>query len=81
MYLAAKLGGEKTEPMNAGRCPYNIAGKCSIYEYRFAGCRILSGLSESAVQKFKSACTELGVRYEYLHLPTALNENHRRYRL
>ena len=83
MYLAAKLGGEKIKPMNAGRCPYNIDGKCSIYEYRFAGCRIFcckgsaesqSMLSESAVKKFKSACVEFGIAYRYLDLAAALRE-------
>jgi Fe-S-cluster containining protein len=88
MYLAAKLAGEKMKPMNGGRCPYNIDGECSIYEYRFAGCRVFcckgdadfqSGLSESAVKKFKSACAEFGVPYKYLDLPKALNELHQRY--
>ncbi|HUT30064.1 MAG TPA: hypothetical protein VMX13_09755 [Sedimentisphaerales bacterium] len=88
MYLAAKLGGENIKPMNGGRCPYNIGGKCSIHEYRFAGCRIFcckgdadfqSGLSESAVKMFKSACVELGIAYKYLDLPAALNELHRCY--
>jgi Fe-S-cluster containining protein len=88
MYLAAKLGGENIKPMNGGRCPYNIAGKCSIHEYRFAGCRIFcckgdadfqSGLSESAVKKFKSTCVEFKIAYSYLDLRTALNELHRRY--
>jgi len=64
------------------RCPYNIDGKCTIYEYRFAGCRIFcckadtdfqSRLSESVLKKFKSICTELGVPYRYIYLAGALN--------
>ncbi|MHC4153831.1 MAG: YkgJ family cysteine cluster protein [Planctomycetota bacterium] len=87
MYLAAKLGDEKTKPMNGGRCPYNIDGRCSIYEYRFAGCRIFcckadadfqSGLSESIIKRFKSACLEFKIAYSYLDLATALNRFYER---
>jgi len=82
MYLAAKLGAEKIRPMSGSRCPYNIGGKCTVYEYRFAGCRIFcckadadfqSRLSESALEKFKSICTEFQVPYCYSDLATALN--------
>jgi Fe-S-cluster containining protein len=85
MYLVSKLGDEKIKPMNGGRCPYNINGKCSIYEHRFAGCRIFcckgdadfqSGLSESVVKKFKSTCVEFAIAYNYLDLATALNDLH-----
>ena len=88
IYLVSKLGDENIKPMNAGRCPYNINGKCSIYEYRFAGCRIFcckgdagfqSGLSESVVNEFKSACVEFKIAYRYLDLAAALNELHQRY--
>ncbi|MHC4891001.1 MAG: hypothetical protein ACYTEO_16230 [Planctomycetota bacterium] len=70
------------KPMPASRCPYNIGGKCRIYKYRFAGCRIFccradadfqSRLSESALKKFKSICTEFQIPYRYNDLPTALN--------
>ena len=82
MHLAAKLAGQKVRRMPAGRCPYNIAGKCTIYDYRFAGCRIFcckgdagfqSRLSETALEKFKSICTEFGIPYLYSHLADALN--------
>ena len=82
MYLAANLGTEKIKPMTTSRCPYNSNGKCEIYKYRFAGCRIFccradadfqSRLSESAVKKFKSICTEFQVPYRYSDLATALN--------
>jgi len=64
-----------------GRCPYNVGGKCTVYEYRFAGCRIFccnadadfqSRLSESAIKKFKDLCTEFSIPYRYIDLPTAL---------
>jgi Fe-S-cluster containining protein len=83
MYLAANLGGEDLKPMTTGRCPYNVNGKCRIYEHRFAGCRIFccksdrdfqSSLSESAVAKFKSLCAELQISYRYTDLVTALNK-------
>ncbi|MHC4462357.1 MAG: YkgJ family cysteine cluster protein [Planctomycetota bacterium] len=82
IYLAANLVSENVKPMPASRCPYNIGGKCRIYKYRFAGCRIFccradadfqSRLSESALKKFKSICTEFQIPYRYNDLPTALN--------
>ncbi len=84
MYLAANLGTENVKPMPRSRCPYNIADKCTIYEYRFAGCRIFcckadtdfqSRLSESALRKLKSLCTEFRIPYRYTDLATALNES------
>jgi hypothetical protein len=82
MYLAAKLGAENMRPMPTSQCPYNIEGKCSVYKYRFAGCRIFycrgdkdfqSELSESALKKFKSICEEFEIDYQYADLATALN--------
>ena len=82
MYLAASLGDENIKPMPTGRCPYQTNGKCTIHEHRFAGCRIFcckadadfqSRLSESALKKFKSLCTEFQIPYRYTDLPTALN--------
>jgi len=82
MYLAANLAGEKIKPMNGGECPYNHDGKCTIYEYRFAGCRIFCcrgdadfqrKLSESVLKKLKSICTEFQIHYRYGDLATALN--------
>lgn len=82
MYLAANLGTENIKPMASSQCPYNIDGKCTIYKYRFAGCRIFyckgdknfqSELSESALKKFKSLCTEFQIPYRYSDLATALN--------
>jgi Fe-S-cluster containining protein len=83
IYLAANLGAENIKLMSTSRCPYNIDGKCSIYEYRFAGCRIFfckadkdfqSTLSESALKKFRSLCTQFSIPYRYSDLATALNK-------
>ncbi|MHC4557542.1 MAG: YkgJ family cysteine cluster protein [Planctomycetota bacterium] len=82
MYLVAKLGKEEIKPMPSSRCPYNIDGKCSVYEYRFVGCRIFccsadedfqSRLSESALEKLKSICTEFQIPYRYTDLAAGLN--------
>jgi len=84
MYLAANLDSEDIKPMTSSHCPYNIDGKCSIYEYRFAGCRIFyckgdkdfqSQLSESALKKFKSICEEFRIAYRYTDLSTALSSD------
>ncbi len=82
MYLAANLGAENIKPMPTGRCPYNVGGKCTVYEYRFAGCRIFyckadadfqSRLSELVLAKLKSICTEFQIPYRYTDLAAALN--------
>jgi Fe-S-cluster containining protein len=82
MYLAANVGTENVKPMPSGRCPYNIGGKCTIYEHRFSGCRIFccngdadfqSRLSEEALKKLKLICAEFQIPYRYTDLPVALN--------
>ena len=82
MYLAASLGVEHVKPMASSRCPYNVTGKCTIYKYRFAGCRVFccnadvdfqSKLSESVLEKLKSICIEFKIPYCYTDLGTALN--------
>jgi len=82
MYLAEGLGDSNIKPMATSRCPYNTDGKCTIHEYRFAGCRIFccrgnkdfqSGLSESALKKFKSLCTNFQIPYRYAELAAALS--------
>lgn len=82
MYLTANIGRENVRPMATGRCPYNVEDKCTVYEYRFAACRIFccnagrdfqSGLSEAVLTKLKSACAEFGIPYNYSDLATALN--------
>jgi len=82
IYLAANLGVENIRSMPTSQCPYNTDGKCSVYKYRFAGCRIFcckankdfqSELSESALKKFKSLCRQFDIPYRYADLATALN--------
>lgn len=81
MYLAANLGAENIKPMLSNRCPYNVDGKCSVYEYRFSACRIFccngdadfqSRLSEEILEKLKSICTEFQIPYRYADLAAAL---------
>ncbi|MFH1881767.1 MAG: hypothetical protein ABIL62_03525 [Planctomycetota bacterium] len=82
MYLTANLGAENIKSMPINRCPYNIDGKCTVYEYRFASCRIFyckadvdfqGELSESALEKLKSLCVEFQIPYRYTDLAAALN--------
>lgn len=82
MYLAANLGTDNIKPMSTNLCPYNIDGKCSVYKYRFGGCRIFycsadkdfqSKLSELTLEKLKSICEEFQIPYRYTDLATALN--------
>jgi Fe-S-cluster containining protein len=82
MFFADKLGVENIKKMATGRCPYQLDGKCTVYPYRFAGCRIFcckgdagfqSELTETAVKKFKALCEEFRIPYRYVDLPTALN--------
>ncbi len=82
VYLAASLDVEKLRSMPTSRCPYNVSGRCTVYKYRFAGCRIFcckadadfqSDLSESALTKLKAICTQFQIPYRYTELASALN--------
>ena len=82
IYLAANLGDGNLKPMTTSRCPYNVAGRCTIYKYRFAGCRIFcckgdadfqSSLSEATLKEFKSICRKFQVPYRYSEVASALN--------
>jgi Fe-S-cluster containining protein len=84
IFLRENLNPEEIKKMPTNICPYNKEGKCAIYPLRFAGCRIFfcggdadfqSRLSESAVSRFKSLCTELDLPYLYSDLRSALNVN------
>ena len=84
MYLAENIGQENVKQMPTGKCPYNIEGKCTVYDYRFALCRIFScggdanfqsELSESTLEKLKSTCEEFKIPYHYKKLASALNES------
>ncbi|MCX5636215.1 MAG: YkgJ family cysteine cluster protein [Planctomycetota bacterium] len=81
LYLAAKVGDENVKTMTSNLCPYQTNSKCTIYKFRFAGCRIFcckgdadfqSRLSEMALKKFKSICEQFQIPYRYIDLPSAL---------
>ena len=72
---------EKLKRMSTDCCPYNSSGKCTVYNYRFSGCRIFcckadkdfqSVLSESAIKKLKAICQKFQISYTYTDLKTAL---------
>jgi Fe-S-cluster containining protein len=82
MYLAANLHTDSLKSMPEGRCPYNIEGKCSVYPYRFSGCRIFNcktdaiiqgELSETVLGKLKTLCKKFHIPYCYMELASALN--------
>lgn len=81
-YLVFQIGKENVRPMKNGVCPYNKNGKCSVYNYRFASCRIFycsgdkdfqSQLTESILAQFKKLCQDLAVPYKYMELADALS--------
>ncbi|MBN2456641.1 MAG: hypothetical protein JXB29_08940 [Sedimentisphaerales bacterium] len=83
LYLIAKIGEKNINPVHNGICPYNIDGKCCIYEHRFASCRIFfckadadfqSRLTESALKELKSICLRFQIPYSYFDLEAALNK-------
>ena len=68
----------KTPHQSANWC----GGKCTVRNFRFAGCRIFfckadadlqSKLSEQASKKFKVICEKYDLPYRYIDLPTALS--------
>src|SRR6056297_263015 len=42
VYFADRIGTVRLRKMSNGICPYNVNGKCTVYPYRFSGCRIFS---------------------------------------
>lgn len=83
MYFISRLGGDNIKPMTTSRCPYNTGGKCTVYEHRFAACRIFfcqgdadfqSRLSEEALKRFKSVCEDFRISYHYNDLAKVLND-------
>lgn len=67
--------------MDRGICPYRIDARCSVYPYRFSGCRIFSckgdseqenTLCEQAISKFKVLCDKHQLPYHYVDLKTGL---------
>ena len=79
IYFRANVHEQKT--MLTVRCPYNVEGKCSVYKFRFAACRIFccktdpdfqSQLAETTLKKLKEICTNANIPYQYTNLPHAL---------
>lgn len=73
--------GPAIKHMPAGICPYRVEGKCSVYPYRFSGCRIFACegdnetenlLSEQTVHKFKALCAAHQIPYHYVYLKKGL---------
>ena len=67
--------------MATGVCPYCVDGKCTVYPYRFAGCRIFTckgdaekenRICEEAIRRLKSLCDGYGLDYHYVSLPQGL---------
>jgi Fe-S-cluster containining protein len=82
IYFVEKVGSADIKQMTSARCPYQLDDKCTVYQHRFAGCRIFfckgdaafqSDLTETVVKKFKTICDEFNIPYQYVDLPTALN--------
>ncbi|HSV27764.1 MAG TPA: hypothetical protein VLH60_07710, partial [Sedimentisphaerales bacterium] len=80
---AAQLAPDVLKPMEGGRCPYNVEGRCKSYPHRFAGCRIFfckgdadkqAELSQWASMRFKSICRANNISYTYTDLRSALNQ-------
>ena len=83
VYFADKIGSRNIKQMVSGRCSYQADGKCTVYKYRFAGCRIFcckgdagfqSELTEAVLKKFKALCEEFRIPYRYVDLPAALKD-------
>lgn len=84
LYFRTKLA-ENNIPlmlMTTGVCPYRKDGKCSVYPWRFAGCRIFnctgeadlqSRLSEESISQMKLLCQTHSLPYRYVDLKTAIN--------
>lgn len=68
-------------PMTDGVCPYRKDRKCSVYPWRFAGCRIFnctgnvelqSRFSEETITLCKTLCLLHGLEYRYMDLKGGL---------
>jgi Fe-S-cluster containining protein len=85
-YLAFHIGKGNIRSMKNGVCPFNEYGKCTVYDYRFASCRIFcctgdkdfqSRLTESTLAELKQLCIEFELAYSYMQLSEALFETNR----
>ena len=82
IYFKSRFKPEDLKPMTTGICPYNSLGKCTVYEDRFASCRIFNcntdteeqnNLTEDTLEELKGLCDTFGIPYRYVDLKTALN--------
>jgi Fe-S-cluster containining protein len=73
--------GTEIQEMATGVCPYRIDGKCTVYSYRFAACRIFTckgnaekenEICEQTIHRFKKLCEEYCLPYHYVYLQTGL---------
>lgn len=73
--------GPGTKLVTTGVCPYRVDGKCTVYPYRFAGCRIFTckgdaekenAICEEILRKFKALCDRLKIPYHYMYLNAGL---------
>ncbi|MBW8016767.1 MAG: hypothetical protein FVQ82_11315 [Planctomycetes bacterium] len=80
-HFTEAIGTENIKPMQNGICPYMAGGKCTVYENRFAGCRIFQckgsdekqgEVMEKALRKFKDIGEKFGVDYSYMDLARGL---------
>ena len=82
IYFKSKFKPEDLKPIATAICPYNSHGKCTIYEDRFAACRIFNcktdteaqnDLTEEVLKELKGLCDTFDIPYRYVDLKTALN--------
>ncbi|MBN2020753.1 MAG: hypothetical protein JW749_11085 [Sedimentisphaerales bacterium] len=94
LYFAEKIAGSpviatpslprgKQSQTAISRCSFQVNHKCTVYPYRFAGCRIFSckgradfqsELTEKVIKKFKALCEKFQIPYRYIELPTVLQD-------
>jgi len=81
LHFRESVGEGNLKSMDDGVCPYMVDGKCSVYSYRFAGCRIfqckgnddLQGeVMEKALAMFKEIGKRFRVSYLYVDLAKGL---------
>lgn len=83
IYFKMKLAENKIPilQMTDGVCPYRKDKKCSVYPWRFAGCRIFnctgnadlqSRMSEETLNLCKTLCILYGMEYRYADLKGGL---------
>ena len=84
IYFTNKIKPEKLKPLTAYSCPYNSGGKCTVYEDRFASCRIFNcktdseaqnTLTEETLKELKNLCDTFNIPYRYVDLKTSLNNS------